>query len=510
MNDHPSPPLDGVSHAVQPSAIVLSTLNARYRHTAIGLRYLRANLGPLREQSLILEFDISQRPLDIAEKILAHAPRIVGLSIAIWNVGPSTELVALLKRLDPHLILILGGPEVSHETEEQRLCQWADYVIQGEGEIGFRHLCQDLLAGRPPSEKVLVPPLPDVKDLVLPYGEYTREDCANRQIYVEASRGCPYLCHFCLSALDKKVRPFPLAPFLAAMATLLARGVRQFKFIDRTFNLSTTDACTILDFFLARPEQGLFLHFEVVPDRLPEEIAKRLQPFPPGSLQLEVGIQTFNPTVLARIGRSQDLHQTLTHMTWLRRETRVHLHADLILGLPGESLASIGASFDQLLQLDPHDIQVGILKRLRGAPIHAHTEPFRMIYNPNPPYDLLCNDQLSFATLQRLKRFARYWDLIGNSGRFGHFRQALRRRPSPFADFLSLSDWLFATLNRTHKIALMTLFEQLHRGMLEALRWDHEIARDSIEKDFRASGRGEPPPFLATTTHSPPTHGETP
>jgi radical SAM superfamily enzyme YgiQ (UPF0313 family) len=476
--------------------IILTALNARYRHTAIGLRYLRANLEELHSQSKIIEFEISQRPLDMAEKILAHQPKIVGISISIWNVAPSTILINLLKTIEPEIIIVLGGPEVSHEHDEQEITALADYIVVGEGEIAFRDLCRGLLTGSTPPEKIINSTLPNLDELTLPYREYSSEDIAHRVIYVEASRGCPYRCEFCLSALDERVRPFPLAAFLTEMAYLLDQGVRQFKFMDRTFNLKIEGATAILDFFLKRMEPDLFLHFEMVPDRLPEAIRQRIVRFPKGGMQLEIGIQSYNQEVLARIGRKQENSRTTENLTWLLESSHAHIHADLILGLPGESLSSIGDSFNQLLITGPHDIQVGILKRLRGTPIIRHTTPFQLVFSPAPPYELLCSAQLDFATMQRLRRFARYWDLIGNAGRFLNFRQLLRERPAPFNDFLAMSDWLFATTGRTHKIALIKLFELVYLGMMEAIAVDKALAINIIEADFKASGRGEPPPFI--------------
>ena len=169
---------------------------------------------------------------------------------------------------------------------------------------------------------------------------YTEEDISRRLIYVEASRGCPFKCEFCLSALDKTAWPFPLAAFLNEMQQLYERGVRHFKFVDRTFNLNAKTGARILDFFLERLDEKLFLHFELIPDHLPDTLKERITRFPPGALQFEIGVQTFNPIVQAMIGRQQDNARTETNLRWLRQYTQAHLHADLIVGLPGEDLAS--------------------------------------------------------------------------------------------------------------------------------------------------------------------------
>ena len=329
--------------------VVLATLNAKFIHAAFGLRYLRANLGPLRDRSVIREFDINTRPLDIAEALLEEDPRIIGLGVYIWNVTATTELVSLLKRIRPEVVIVLGGPEVSHEPEGQPIVELADYVVIGEGEVAFRTLCESLLTSqRRILTKTLQGGLPPLGELQLPYDEYTAADCAHRLIYVEASRGCPFKCEFCLSSLDEKVRQFPLPSFLAAMQQLFDRGVRHFKFVDRTFNLNIATSRAILQFFLDHMEPGLFVHFELIPDRLPDSLREVIAQFPPGSLQFEIGIQTLNTEVEALISRRQD-HDKLAHnLRWLQTETGTHLHTDLIIGLPGEDLASFARGFDAL------------------------------------------------------------------------------------------------------------------------------------------------------------------
>ena len=417
--------------------IVLTTLNAKYIHAAFGLRYLLANLGELRPSAALVEFDINQRPLDIAEMILAREPKIIGFGVYIWNVAPTTEVVTAIKRLRPEIKIILGGPEVSYETEGQPIVQLADHVITGEADLKFAEVCRGLLERRPPARlesnrecehagsetsaplpKIIPAEVPDFSKIILPYDLYTDDDLAHRIIYVEASRGCPFTCEFCLSSLDIPVRQVPLPAFLDQMQQLLDRGVKQFKFVDRTFNLNVATSRAILEFFLARHQPGHFYHFEMIPDRLPAELREIIARFPPGTLQFEVGIQTFNPEVGALISRRQNCERLADNFNFLRRETGVHIHADLIVGLPGETLESFGAGFDRLIALGPQEIQVGILKRLRGTPIVRHDAQWQMVYSAHPPYEILQNKLIDFATMQRLRRFAKYWDMVGNSGNF--------------------------------------------------------------------------------------------
>ncbi|AAU93017.1 B12-binding domain-containing radical SAM protein [Methylococcus capsulatus] len=476
-------------------AIVLSTLNARFIHTSLGLRCLLANLGELRADAALAEFVITDRPADVAEKVLALHPRILGLGVYVWNVEETARLVALLKSVRPELIVVLGGPEVSHEWEQQPITRLADYIVGGPGELVFSRLCRDILSGTPPAGRFLRAELPDLDALELPYTCYDDQDIAHRLIYVEASRGCPFKCEFCLSALDRTARPFETGRFLAAMEDLYRRGVRHFKFVDRTFNLNIGTSLRILEFFLDKADPSLFLHFEVIPDHLPDRLKEALARFPPGCLQLEIGVQSFDPEVQARISRRQDNAATEANLSWLRRHTHAHLHVDLIAGLPGETLEGFARGFDRLIALDPHEIQVGILKRLRGAPIDRHTRSCGMRYNPHPPYNVVRTDVLDFMALQRLNRFARYWDLVGNSGRFRELRTILLR-DQPFARFMAFSDWLYLRTGKTHEIALDRLYDFVFEFLTMECSEDDARVRHALAADFRASGTRRPPRCL--------------
>lgn len=477
-------------HARMPS-IVLSTLNARFAHASMGLRCLRANLGALRDDSEIREFVIGQKTEEIVEKLLAGAPRIVGLGVYIWNVEETTRVVAQLRAVAPQILIVLGGPEVSHEHESQRIVQLADYLITGWGDLSFAALAQTLLRGERPAARVIAGEQPPLATLAMPYAEYSDEDLQRRHLYVEASRGCPFKCEFCLSALDRSAWPFPLDAFLAALADLYARGARQFKFVDRTFNLKVDTSLAILGFFLERlqatPDDPVFVHFELIPDHLPQRLKTLIAQFPPGCLQFEIGIQSFNPEVQARIARRQDDAAAEANLRWLRGHSHAHLHVDLIAGLPGEDMASFAAGFDRLVALAPHEIQFGILKRLRGAPIARHTEAFGLRFNPDPPYNILATDAIDFATMQRLSRFSRYWDIVANSGR--HSRAlVLLLGDRPFACFMAFSDWLYARTGQTHAIAHERMVLLLREHLRSSTGADPEAIDAAVLADYRATG----------------------
>jgi len=479
--------------------IILTTLNARYIHASMGLRYLYANMEKLQSSTELVEFNINTRVLDIAESLLERNPQIIGIGVYIWNTTETLQLVKLLKTISPDICIVLGGPEVSYEFEEQELVSWADYVITGQADLAFKELCNDLYNNKKPLNKIIHPLPVELSEIQLPYEHYNDEDVANRVIYVEASRGCPFKCEFCLSSLDKTVYPFDLDNFLTEMEKLFVRGVRHFKFVDRTFNLKAVTSIRIMEFFLDKMDvnnsQNLFLHFELIPDHLPDSLKTTISRFPEGSLQFEIGIQSLNPEVQTIISRKQNTQKVTDNLYWIRNHSHAHIHADLIIGLPGESIESFAEGLNQLYVMNPHEIQVGILKRLKGTPIIRHTDKYDMRYNPMPPFNILSNTLINFENMQRLSRFARYWDLIINSGRFNNTKNTLLAT-NAFYNFLSLSDWIFKTSGQTHKISLDRLYSLLYTGMIKALKLDKQEVSDVLLSDYEISGIKGRPKFL--------------
>lgn len=474
------------NNSQSPPKIILATLNARYFHTSFGLRYLYANLQELQSFCQIKEFIIQTRALDIVEQILASKPSIVGFGVYIWNIVETTNVVNLLKVIAPEVKVILGGPEVSYETEQQAIVECADYVLTGPADISFYQLCKDIINQTPPDKKILNSKPVPLEDLALPYEYYTDEDLEKRLLYVEASRGCPFKCEFCLSSLDKSSVPVELTSFLEQMEVLYQRGARNFKFIDRTFNLNINTTMQIMQFFLDKMTDELYLHFEVVPDHLPRKLKALLSQFPQNSLQFEIGIQTFNTDVQANINRKQNNDKSKENLLWLRENTSAHIHADLIFGLPGETLETFKDSFNQLYHCRPHEIQMGILKRLKGSPIIRHTQAFDLRFNPLPPFDILSTDRVSFNTMQRVNRFARYWDMIGNSGRFKNSLPYILS-DKPFDDFMAITEWIFNKTGQIHKINLKKLFELISQAVEALFPEKHQVVISKIEIDYKAS-----------------------
>ena len=501
----------------QPPVIVLCTLNAKYIHASLGLRYLMANMrryagDDIANATRIMEFTIARPIQDIANDLLQFIgssnkdqTQVLGLGVYIWNVIQTTELVRLLKTLRPQLQIILGGPEVSHETESQAIFQSADHVITGWGDVSFPKLCKALVEGPRPLMKIIHGEQPSLSEIELPYQQFTDDDLAHRVLYVEASRGCPFKCEFCLSSLDKTAWAFELNRFLEEMQGLYRRGARNFKFVDRTFNLKIDASVQILQFFLERLKENdanaLLVHFELIPDHLPDKLKGLIQQFPPGVLQFEVGIQSFNVAVQERISRRQDNELSEANLRWLLSESNAHLHTDLIFGLPGETMESFAKGFDRLWAIGPQEIQLGILKRLRGTPIARHTLEHEMIYDAHPPYAVVQTKTIDAQSVKAFSRMAKYWDLVANSGRFTQTLPLLLKpsnnSESAFESFMSFSNVLWDMFGKTFGITPEELVDAVYEHLTVNKRCQPEEVKSLLLKDYLASGARARPKCLA-------------
>lgn len=471
--------------------ILLTTLNARYTHTALSIRCLYANLHEFQRDAIMMEFTINDAIQSIAEDILKHTPDVIGIGVYIWNATQVHELIHVIKQVSPKTLIIIGGPEVSYAPFRVPFDE-VDYITQGEGEKSFYELCKRISKGDMPKEKIIPIDLPDLKQTHLPYPYYTDEDIKNRYIYVEVSRGCPFECEFCLSSMDEKVRAFDLDKVLYEFEQLWQRGARNFKFVDRTFNLNMKTANRILDFFLAKKEE-YFVHFEVVPDHFPLSLRDKIKQFPHGALQLEIGIQTLNPVVAENISRVLNMPKMEENISFLENETTAHIHLDLIVGLPGESLESFGANLDALVKMSSCEIQIGILKKLSGTYIDRHDVIHGMIYSTIPPYDILKNNDLSFEMIQIMKRFSRFWDLFYNSGNFKKSISLLWKDESVFTHFYNYGMWIYGQTKATHKISLERQGELLFSYLTEVKKQEaQEVANVLLQDMTKLQGRAIP------------------
>lgn len=468
--------------------LILCTINAKYIHCSMGLRCLKANLGEFEQNADICEYSLDMSVNEIAENIIKQQPDFLGFGCYIWNIEPTLRVCEIIKAILPNTVISLGGPEVSYEYDE--FLPYCDYLICGEGELAFYNLIKNLNNNTPPQNKVLSEKICDLTKLKTPYYLYSEEDIKNRIIYVEATRGCPFTCEFCLSSLSKGVREFDLDLFLQNMEMLISKGVRHFKFIDRTFNIKYDRVKTILEFFKKRWVDGMILHFEVFPDKLNDKMLQEIKNFPTGGLHLEAGVQSFYEPSLKAISRRQDEEKTLKNLEFITKETGAVIHSDLVAGLPYSTIKTFADDFDKIMQSDPQELQIGILKRLRGAPIDRHSVECKMIYSKYPPYEILQNKDMSYQNLQDIKRFARYFDIFYNSGKFFETMPLLwQTNSSKFVAFMSFSNFIWENYSQTHKISIQRqtqiLFDYLKIFV------DIKIVAEKLFNDYKTGKRSD-------------------
>lgn len=490
------------------SQITLVAINSTYQHASLGIRYLYANLKELQNFASIKEFTIQKNPLDIVEALLKDQPLIIGFGIYIWNIQIVSQVIISLKKIAPNIKIVIGGPEVSYEYHDQEIFHACDHLICGEADLKFYQLCKRIIDNEANIQKIFHAEIPNIQDITLPYDLYTDEDLKNRFVYVEASRGCPYKCEYCLSSLDKSVRQFNLNDFLSKISILFDRGARQFKFIDRTFNLSPSFCVQILSFFESLKSEDLFLHFEMVPDRLPAEIKPFLEKFKPGQVQFEIGLQTLNPVVAQNVSRKNNLAKVAENFKYLKTHTGIHTHADLIAGLPGEDIESFANGFDQLYSWQPDEIQVGILKRLKGTPIIRHESSFNMIYSSTTPFQILKTNTMSFDEMQLMSRFSKYWDMYNNSGQFNNFmfilfEQRSQFNQSYFKTFMQFTLFLQTRFEKNYGISLDNQFHAAVDFLTSQLKMDRNTACKPLLQDYINGNRTYIPHFLRIEGYDP-------
>lgn len=467
--------------------IAIVAINARFSHSGLGARYLLANMGELRERACLLEFNINQPVEDIFGLLCSRNPRIVGLGVYIWNRVAVEQLVVLLKARLPDARIVLGGPEISHDTGSG-LAQGVDCVICGEAEKVWPEVCRKMLQGET-VDRVRYAPPPDTDSIVLPYDDYSADDLNTRNVYVESSRGCPYACDFCLSSAMPGVRYFPEERIFAELQQLFARGARQLRFVDRSFNLGGRRAERLLEFLLKNGPEGMRLHFEMTPDGLGQPLRNLLAAFPAGSLHIETGIQSFDRTTLQRVNRECDPDKTAEGIQWLVRDAAIDVHADLIAGLPGETPQMFEKGFDRLYGLGATEIQVGILKMLHGTRLQQIAPDYGMVFNKQPPYEIIETAAMSADYLQSVRRFAAHWERIVNRG---HYRKSVERMlqdaSSPWARFNRFSIRL-AGAHGLHGIGLVEAAGVLYSYLTEECSVPPAEARALLRVDYLAGGR---------------------
>jgi anaerobic magnesium-protoporphyrin IX monomethyl ester cyclase len=471
------------------------TLNAKYIHTSLSLRYLRnaaRNAGFM--DTWISEYEIDKPVWKIAADIQNKKPEVVGISVYIWNRVQSFQLIEILKKQNPRLTIIVGGPEVSFEDKIVN-----DYfVIGGEGESKWVEALSYIEKGETPDDKTLNRWKAygnDLPELTPPYTPEDQDLIKNRISYIETSRGCPYLCSFCLSALDEKVRYFDDTLIKEQIEFLVGAGVKTIKFIDRTFNLKPKRVMELMTWLIHF--EGTSFHFEVVGDILTEEILKFLETVPEGMFQFEIGIQTADERVQESVHRKQRNEKLFENIRRLLNAGKIHLHCDLIFGLPGETLKKILNSFNSVFELQAHELQLGFLKFLPGAPIREVIEKHEYEFQSFPPYETISHKDLSADEIIFLKKFADVFELFYNSKRFRFSISYLLKTFEPSSLFRRLLSYMEENdlINRNHSL------DNQYKIFAEAFNLNiHPVDLDLLRLDFAYSQRAfRFPEFLRRT-----------
>ena len=440
---------------------LLVGINAKYIHSNPAVYSLKAYAGEGYEKEIeIAEYTINNRLEEVLSGIYERCPDVAAFSCYIWNWNFVRELTEELHKIKPQLPIWLGGPEVSFDAEEiLRVCPWITGIMIGEGEETFQELV-DYYKGGDSKEGSIG--LEDIQGIVcrignrilrteerapmdmnrLPFLYRDRENFENRIIYYESSRGCPFRCSYCLSAIDKSVRFRDMDTVKRELQFFLDEAVAQVKFVDRTFNCSHSHAMEIWE-YIHRHDNGITnFHFEIAAEKLDEEEINLLEKMRPGLVQLEIGVQSANPETLSEINRQADMGRLEKIVNSIRKGGNVHLHLDLIAGLPFEGYESFGKSFDVVYSMKPEQLQLGFLKVLKGSPMHERAQGYGIKYTSRPPYEVLCTSWLSFEEICRLKRIEEVVELYYNSNQFTHTLPVLEKSfDGAFAMFEKLAEY---------------------------------------------------------------------
>ncbi|NDL67231.1 B12-binding domain-containing radical SAM protein [Anaerotalea alkaliphila] len=435
--------------------VLLVAINAKFIHTNPAVRHLRERLQMPGIAGEVLECTVNQRVDHILKGIVSKEPDVVGFSCYLWNIAYVQALVANLKKVLPRVRILLGGPEVSYDAS-RLLAAWpqVDCIVCGEGEEALARVAGRYAKGggldssirgicfRTGEGEVLAtgPGAPvDMDSLGFPYGD--QEDLSHKILYYETSRGCPYQCSYCLSSMEKGVRFRSLERVFGDLERFLEAEVPQVKLVDRTFNARKSHAKAIWRWLMTHDRGRTNFHFEISADLLDEESLFLLGQARPGLFQFEIGVQSANPRTLELIRRKMDLEVLETNVRRLQEGRNIHLHLDLIAGLPGEGYASFRESFNRVHGMGPDQLQLGFLKVLKGSGLEREKEAYGLVHRDYAPYEVLRTADLSYGELERLKLVEEMLERYGNSGLYRRtLAHAIPLHPDPFSFYEALGD----------------------------------------------------------------------
>ena len=488
--------------------VVLSTLNSKFIHSSLALRYLKA-YGEAHGQAYdIVEYTINMPVLHILSDITEHDIDVLGFACYIWNIEMTLHVVDMVKAVRPDIKIVLGGPEVSFTADELlERCPNIDYIVQGEGEEAFHDLVTALQLGNDGLDPVIpgvrgrrdgsvlgsleAVEVSDLSSIPFPYTEEDMEDLEHKIIYYESSRGCPFSCQYCLSGNKNTVRFFPQERTLEELQWFIDHGVKQVKFVDRTFNCAPHHHRPLME-FMRDSDTDMNFHLEMEPELMTEWETNILCETPPGRIQIEVGVQSTHKKTLDAINRYNDWPYIQKSIRPIIQAGRTHVHMDLIVGLPHEDFNRFGQSFNDLFSLQPHALQIGFLKLLKGSGVRRMRE-YKYVADPLAPYEVLSTHVLPYDDVRFLKYFEDVFERFYNSERFrttfGYIgQQLIHGETDAFTYFCDMTRaWL---KEGNHKVNLKDIdqIEFLYRFFLAK---GDTIAAELLQYDTLVSYRGK-------------------
>lgn len=437
--------------------VLVATLNAKYIHTCLALRCLKAYCEPDFQVDMA-EYTIKDPAMNIVSDLYQRQPDVLGFSCYIWNIEETVQIIRMVKKIMPQLTIVLGGPEVSYDTDYwmQRLPE-VDFIVMGEGEETFHHLLQELegnrkfhfvygIAYRKGEQILLNPGRPklDLNELPTPYRfQEDLLDLSKRVVYFETSRGCPFSCQFCLSSIEVGVRYFDMERTKQDLLYLIDSGAKLIKFVDRTFNIKRDYALEIFQ-FLIENHRGCVFQFEITADIMRPEVLDYLaEHAPPGIFRFEIGVQSTNDQTNELVKRRQNFSKLTRTVTKVKESGKIDQHLDLIAGLPEENYDSFRNTFNDVFALGPEELQLGFLKMLRGTGLRHDADKHGYVYMDRAPYEILGNRILPFSDIVRIKRVEDVLEKYWNAHRTDHIVNYLIGQvfPTAFDFFQQFGDY---------------------------------------------------------------------
>lgn len=471
-------------------------VNAKYVHTNIAVRYLAHSCKAKGVECDFCEFTINEPKDGILEKLYMSDCDVYGFSCYIWNIGRVLELCQNLKQLKPECTIILGGPEVSFDAEKMLSeNRFIDFVICGEGEIAVPKLLENM-----PDDRQIIHgrKTETMEELPFPYTDEDLEEIVKGEklVYYETSRGCPFSCAYCLSSVDQGVRFLNLDRVKAELKKFVDAGVMTVKFVDRTFNADKRRALEIWKYCLELEGETCF-HFEIGADLISQEAIEVLKDAPKGKFQFEIGVQSTNDRTISEISRTMDLDVLEKNVKELRKKTNVMLHLDLIAGLPYEDFETFKKSFNQVYAMNPHVLQLGFLKLLKGSALRRNSEKYNILYNCFAPYEVFSTKWLAYDDVIKLKGVEDVLERYFNSRRFCEtLDKAMEFFEAPFDFYYRLSQFWARCGLIGQGVKRITLYQLLYEFLTEELsQKDTRFVISVMKKDFakwHSNGVGTP------------------